>query len=248
MRVPLPLRTTDLPRIIGVVVVLFASSLTLQAQADDKPDPGSEPQAEFSVLAGMATRHASTDDSINPDGIGYDPAFQLGFQGRGYVWPWLNFAVYHKRASHKLNLPHGAAGMDYNSIDMGTVLTYSLGARLEPTYPVTDSFRTWLSIGVGWGRMSLEKVTVHEDTRSYTVRERAGVFVEVPIGIGASYEVIPRWLRVQAEANVAHLSKQSGKLFDTTPYVDDQGSLGTVDPMPTQTISTSMVLGVSLIL
>lgn len=222
--------------------------IALQAAAAEEAEPGSEPQAEFSVLAGLGTRHASTDDGVNPDGIGYDPAFQLAFQGRGYVWPWLNFAVYHLRASHEISLPRGAAGMDYETVDMGTVLTYSLGARLEPTYRVSDSFRTWLSLGVGWGRMSLEKVTVYEEARSYTVRERAGVFVEVPVGIGASYEVVPRWLAVQAEANVAHLSKQSGKLFDPTPYVDSQGSRGTVEPMPTQTISTSFVLGVSLIL
>lgn len=214
----------------------------------EEPEPGSEPQAEFAVLAGLGVRSASSDDAINPDGIGYDPALQLGFQARGYVYPWLSFALYHLRASHSINLPAGAAGLDYQSIDMGTVFTYSLGARLEPTYPVTDSFRAWLSVGVGWGRMSLDKVTVNEAARSYTIRERTGVFVEVPVGIGAAYEVIPNWLTVQAEADVAHLSKQSGKLYDPTPYVDSNGTVDTAGPFPTQTIAASFFVGAAILL
>lgn len=196
----------------------------------------------------MGIRRASTDASVNPDGIGYDPAVQFSFQGRGYVSPWLSFSLYYVRASHEVSLPPGAAGMDYEQIDMDTVLSYSLGARVEPTYRVSDTFRAWLSLGVGWGRMSLDKVTVQEQDRSYTVRDRAGVFVEVPFGIGASYEIVPRWLAIQAEADVAHLSKQSGKLFDPTPFVDNKGSRDAVGPMPTQTISSSFLLGVSLIL
>ncbi|MFW5741119.1 MAG: hypothetical protein ACOC1F_12210 [Myxococcota bacterium] len=237
-----------IPLAITFAGASVAATVAGDARASDELESGTDPQAEFSTLAGIATRHASTDDSVNPDGIGYEPAVKLAFQGRGYVWPWLNFAIYYVRASHAINLPRGAADIDYESIDIGNVLAYSLGARLEPTYQVSDEFRTWLSIGVGWGRMSLDEVTVQETNRSYTVRERSGVFVEVPIGIGASYEVIPRWLAIQAEADIAHLSKQSGKLYDTTPYVDSQGSRGTVGPMPTQTVSAGLLLGVSLIL
>ena len=232
----------------GLTLTLAGTSAATQAHAKDEPEAGSAPQAELSALAGYGVRSASTDDSVNPDGIGYDPAFQLSFQARGYVWSWLNFAAYYVRSSHEINLPHGAADINYEQIEMGKVLTYSLGARLEPSYHVSDELRTWLSIGIGWGRMSLDKVNVVEADRSYTIRERTGVFVEVPVGIGASYEVVPRWLAIQAEADIAHLSKQSGKLFDPTSYVDSQGTLDRVGPMPTQTISASFLLGVSLLL
>lgn len=232
----------------GLAVTLAGTGIATQAQAKDEPEAGSAPQAELSALAGYGVRSASTDDSVNPDGIGYDPAFQLSFQARGYVWSWLNVAAYYVTSSHEINLPRGAAGFDYEQIEMGKVLAYSLGARIEPTYRVTDEFRTWLSIGIGWGRMRLDKVNVVEADRSYTVRKRTGVFVEVPLGIGASYEVIPRWLAIQAEADIAPLSKQSGKLFDPTTFVDSQGTLDSVGPMPTQTISASFLLGVSLLL
>lgn len=224
--------------------------ICVDAHAADraKAEVGTEPQAEFSVLTGIAVRSASTDSEINPDGIGYEPAPQLSFQGRGYVWSWLNAAIYYRRASHELTLPRGAAGFDYVHIDKDKILAYSLGARLEPTYHVSDEFRTWLSLGVGWGRMSSGKIDVTERERSFTVPERAGVFVEVPIGIGASFEVVPNWLALQAEIDVAPLSKQSGKLFDSTAFVDSQGSLSYAGPMPTQTVSGSFLLGVSLLL
>jgi hypothetical protein len=80
------------------------------------------------------------------------------------------------------------------------------------------------------------------------VPDRAGVFVEVPLGLGASYEVVPRWLAVQAEADIAHLSNHSGGLHGSTPYVDSNGSLHFAGPMPTQVVSGSFLLGVSLLL
>jgi len=231
-----------------VWTVVLSAVVPASASAQDEPASASEPQAELTALAGMGIRHASKDASVNPGGIGYDPALQLAFQARGYVWSWLNAAVYHVRASHGINLPRGAAGIDYEGVDMGKALAYSLGARLEPTYQVARGFRAWTSIGVGWGRMSVEKVSVQEADRSYTIGERAGVFVEVPVGVGAAYEILPNWLTVHAEAGVAHLSKQSGKLFDSASYVDSQGSRDTVGPMPTQPLSASFLLGVSAVL
>jgi opacity protein-like surface antigen len=202
------------------------------------------PRAEASILAGLTNRYAQS----NLDGIAYEPALQLSFQARGYVWSWLNAAVYHRRASHGIDLPRGAAGFDYERIEIDKALAYSLGARIEPTYRVSDVFRAWVSVGLGWGRMSLDRVHVQEATRSYTVRERAGVFVEVPMGIGASYELVPRWLTVQMEADIAPLSKQSGTLFGPTPYVDSNGSLHFTGSFPTQSLSTSFLLGVSFLL
>lgn len=228
--------------------LLASTLLAVESSAADATDAGAEPQAELSALAGLSVRPAASGNDENPDGIGYGPGLQLSFLARGYVWSWLSAAIYHRRASHELDLPRGAAGLDYQHISMDKLLVYSLGARLEPTYHVSDSFRTWVSLGVGWGRMTLDKVHVQETDRSYTVPERAGVFVEVPLGLGVSYEVVPQWLAIQAEADVAHLSKQSGGLHGSTPYVDSNGSLHFAGPMPTQVVSGSFLLGVSLLL
>jgi hypothetical protein len=231
-------------RLILPLVCLFP----WHAHAEKEPKAGSEAQAEISILAGLALRSASKDNNTNPDDIGYGPAPQLAFQARGYVWPWLNAAIYHHRASHELRLPQGAAGFDYQRIDKDKILTYSLGVRLEPTYNLSDEFRLWLSLGIGWGRMKLNKTHVVEANRTYTVPERPGVFIEVPVGFGASYQLIPNWLALQGEMDIAPLSKQSGKLFDHTSFVDSQGSLDLAGPMPTQTLSASFLLGLSLLL
>ena len=130
--------------------LLANSLLAVETFAADRAEAGAAPQAELSALAGLSVRPAASDADENPDGIGYGPGLQLSFQARGYVWSWLNAAVYYRRASHEIDLPRGAAGLDYQHISIDKVLAYSLGARLEPTYHVSESFRTWVSVGVGF--------------------------------------------------------------------------------------------------
>ncbi|PIE06250.1 MAG: hypothetical protein CSA75_00500, partial [Sorangium cellulosum] len=229
--------------LLGLWLSCHVFTITAAADATEST-AGKEPQAEVTLLSGLGVRNV--DSARNPDGIGYGPALQWGVQARAFVKPWLNFAIYYLRASHTLALPPSAAGINDTDSSIGDVLTYSLGARLEPSFPVTSNFRTWLSIGVGWGRLNLEKVLVTERERSYHVRDRSGVFVEVPIGLGASYQVLPNWLAIQIEADVAHLSKQSGNLYDPTPYVDSNGNRGFVGPMPIQSYAGSLLFGISM--
>jgi len=113
---------------------------------------------------------------------------------------------------------------------------------------VTESFRISATVGIGWGRMDLDKVDVQEPTRSYTVRKRSGVFVEVPLGLLLAYDIIPQWLAVQAEADVAPLLMQSGSLHGSPPYTDSAGTLQFAGPMPTLTHSVSVLFGLSLAL
>lgn len=96
--------------------------------------------------------------------------------------------------------------------------------------------------------MNWDSVFVTEPLRTYRIDARSGVFVEIPIGLGASYELIPKWLAVQGQLRVAPLVKQSGDLFDTVQIVDNFGQIDTTGPMPTQTVSASALLGLSLLL
>ena len=229
---------------IGTLVwgFLFAAHL----HAAEKPAAGAAPQAEVAVLAGVAMRFADSGD--DPDEIGYRPGVQLIVQGRGYVWSWLNAAIYHRRAHHQIDIPRGAAGMDYEHMDKDSVLAYSLGARFEPTYRIMDSVRVFAIVGIGWGKLNMGRIHVQESARSYMVRDRSGVFVEIPLGLGLAYEVIPRWLAIQAEVDVSPFWKQSGGVHGTSPYTDSDGILGSVGPMPMQTHSASFLFGVSLLL
>ena len=210
------------------------------------PDTASMPQGELSVLGGIA--HRSTRASDNPDGIAYGAGFEVTVEARGYAWSWLSGSLYHRRGYHHLNLPYGAASIDYQRFETSTLLAYSLGARLEPTWPVTDSLRLWLAMGLGWGRLNVGRIVVHETKHNYRLRERSGVFVEIPLSLGVSYTIIPRWLALQAETGISPLIMQTGALYGSSPYTDNEGTLKYVGPFPTQSYVFNFAFGVSLVL
>jgi len=231
----------------GLLVAAAMVAQSSAARSDDKRDL-SQPLANVSVLGGLGVRRATTDPSVNPDGIAYQPGFAMSVQGRAYVSSWLNVSLYYVRSYHAIEAPQGAAGIDYDERDLDTLFAFSLGARAEPTYHVSDQFRAWLSVGVGWGRMTLDEMYVRKGAREYTVRPRKGVFMEVPFGLGASWEFLPRWAAVSAEASIAPTYKQSGDLFDPAPFVDNDGRLDSVGNFPTQTLTSTFLLGLAVVL
>lgn len=240
------------PPLFAVVSVVCACVCTFICAAAPchatQSEPPHTPVLELSVLGGANARRATSNQSSNPSPITYTPSAQLALELRAYVTRWLNATLYHHRSYPRVDLPRGAAKLDYTHIEKNRLQTYSIGIHLEPTYHFTQRLRGWLSVGAGWGRMNWDSVFVTEPLRTYRIDARSGVFVEIPIGLGASYELIPKWLAVQGQLRVAPLVKQSGDLFDTVQIVDNFGQIDTTGPMPTQTVSASALLGLSLLL
>lgn len=230
--------------------LLLAGTALAQARIAraDETRALSEPLANVSVLGGLGIRRAKTDPAVNPDGIAYEPGFALSVQGRAYAAKWLSLSLVYVRSYHGIAAPQGAAGIDYDERDLPTLFAFSLGARAEPTYRVSDQFRAWLSVGVGWGRLTLDDMYVRKGTREYTVRDRAGVFMEVPFGLGACFEFLPGWAAVSAEASLAPIYKQSGDLFDPVTFVDNEGHLDSVGNFPTQTLTSTFLIGLAVVL
>ncbi|MCU0691662.1 MAG: hypothetical protein MUF54_09695 [Polyangiaceae bacterium] len=218
------------------------------AAGADEPSVAAPTSADVSVLGGLVVRTATSDAALNPNAIGYDLAAGWGVQARAHVLPWLRASGYYVHSQHDINLPRGAAHIDYRSIDLSPLDSFSLGFRIEPTCPVTDRLYASLSVGAGWGRLTTDRMTVREASRSYVVQERAGVFVELPVGVGLSYVLLPSWVAVRAEATIATNIKQSGKLFESVAYVDSTGALGSVGPMPTQGLSSAFLFGATVLL
>jgi hypothetical protein len=96
-------------------------------------------------------------------------------------------------------------------------------------------------VGLAWAR------TTAEWRGPNTVRDRTGVFVEIPLGLGLACEVVPDWVRLSASGNLGLLTLQSGNLFESVQSFDD-GSMTQAPPLPRFKTSWTAVAGVGVLL
>jgi hypothetical protein len=82
----------------------------------------------------------------------------------------------------------------------------------------------------------------------FTIRERSGVFVEFPLGLGASFDIIERWLAIEYEATAAPSTGQSGSAYQVFKAIDADGNLKDVGRFGAVEVSFVQTLGLSLIL
>lgn len=203
---------------------------------------------ELGLGAALVARPAS-----DPSGIRYMPALGVDVHARWDVFRWLRFNVYFVSAVHGLRAPFGALGPagDVTGEEGGTaptVDTLAFGARLAPTLPLSERARSWIGVGIGYGRFSFDRMTIREPGLDpYEVRERGLSFAEVPLSLGASYDVIRDWLTIEVEVSAAVAVGQDG-----TATIDAQairaGSRQNIGPLPKIDASVAQTIGLSIIL
>jgi hypothetical protein len=189
------------------------------------------------------------------DAAGFDtkahlrPAPGWGIHLGWQVLRYLHFSGYFIGAAHELDLPRGALGVMGTMTHDKAVHTYVFGARVMPTYPFTERFRVWLSAGAGWGRISYPRIEVREGSHPpFSIYERDAFLVEFPMGIGATYELIPRWLNLELGFTGAPLLSQQGDALEKTQTIDYGGHKRTIGPLPKLDASFVQTFGLSLIL
>ena len=196
-------------------------------------------------------RAASEDEDGNPSGIRYAPAAGFGIHGRWELFKYLRFSAYYLHASHTVDMPAGSGYLGQapaSTYDIDKVSSFSLGAKLSPTLPLSDRARAWLTIGAGWGRMEFPKMTISDGSSVIEIDERADAFVEFPMGVGASFDLIPRWLSVEVEITGALVTDQPGdglehvQALDSEGHIHDIGGFPVVDGTFVQTVGLSLIL------
>ena len=156
-----------------------------------------ERHIELGGGAALAVRPSS-----DPSGMRFRPALGIGVHGRWEFFRWLRFNIYFVGAVHEVSVPLGALGTpgEVTGNDPGTmpkVDTFAFGARLAPTLPIGDRARTWIGVGIGYGRFAYGRMTIREPRDlTYQVRQRAPSFAEVPFSFGTSVDLIRGWLGV----------------------------------------------------
>ncbi|MEM1029824.1 MAG: hypothetical protein AAGN82_05705 [Myxococcota bacterium] len=220
---------------------------------DDVIAPAAPPwnrRLEVGGVAAVVVRPFA--DAVVPNtGISYRAAPAWGVVFRWALYDWVAVHPYFLDSHHALGIPQGAfATGAANSIapdatyETDSVITFSFGAKLAPTWEVTPRLRLWGSFGVGWGRFEFRSLALEEGTTTFSVNERDSVFIEFPIGLGLSYDVIDRWLAVGYEATGAPVTGQTGTAHEAVQAVDGDGNLRDVGPVGA--IEASFVQSLSL--
>lgn len=233
------------PRAAAAVAVLAAGALVSAAAAGAEPPTF---KADVGAAVGWVHRSVKNDSSVNPLGASYDAAFVQSAHLSIPLFSWLRVGPYFHHTYHGVNIPEGALEPKGSGIDKGTMRAYTLGARLQPTLAVSRRLYLHLILGVAWGRLTMPRMKVATASRSYELPERIGVFVEVPMGFGAAFEIIPRWLAITFDSTVAPNIAQSGSLFGRTQFVDSTGAVDHTQPLPQLNLTWSQMFGLSVLL
>jgi hypothetical protein len=196
-------------------------------------------------------------EEVGPAEIKYQPSPGLSVHLHWPIIRWLRFHPYFVWTIQGLEIPQGALTVPDSpkSISSAAVLSdvsaesFSFGAKIAPTLPINERLRLWLAVGVGWGRFNYDEMTVTEPGGTeFTVLDRKSVFVEFPLGLGISFDVIERWLALEYEATAAPAVGQTGDAHEVFQAVDAAGNIRDVGPFGAIEVSIVQVLGLSLIL
>ncbi len=179
--------------------------------------------------------------------VRYPSSVGLGLTARIEIMRYLRGNLYVLRSSSETDPPGGVLGLSGDPGPM-SVTSYSFGLRLSPTLPLGPRARTWLSVGAGWGRLEVGRFDVASAGGSFKVRERVFSFVEVPMGIGVSFDIVPNWLSVEFEAIGALHAAQRGTALRTGQTIDTAGRRTVIGPFPELAATFVQTLGLALVL
>ncbi len=180
----------------------------------------------------------------------------LGVHLHWALWRWLHVHPYFIWGPHPTDVTPGSLSTTSpSSISPATtfdglkVQSFVFGAKLAPTWQINERWRAWFSFGVGYGRYGFKGMTATEPGgKPFAIPDRDGVFVELPIGIGASVDVVKRWLAVTYEASGAPIVGQSGQAHEATQAVDASGKTRDVGPFGAIQASFVQTIGLAIIL
>lgn len=178
---------------------------------------------------GFIQRAAQANDA----GIEYGPGITFGAHAQIMSLRWLRFSFYYLHARQPLEIPAGSfTGFSTARAEHEFFTSYVLGARMQPTLTLSSRLHLWASAGAGWGKVNAPAMTLEASGRSANVATRDGVVVELPFGVGGSFDIIERWLAVSFDATYAIQTRQSGQIYSNSQAVDSTGHLVEVGPLP----------------
>lgn len=219
------------------------------------PPPPLEPtklpeSRHVDIGAAVALVQRVADGQTSDGTVRYPAAVGVGLSARVDVWRYLRANLYVLRASTTTDLGPGALGLLGDPSDV-RITSYSFGLRLSPTLPIGPRARAWVTLGAGWGRLEVGRFNVQHvngmTDASYQVRERAFSFVEFPMGLGFSVDIVKNWLALEFEATGAFHGAERGTARENGQAIVD-GERKTIKPFPEIAGTFVQTIGLALIL
>ena len=234
----------------AAIAAHHAGSASDASSACSKPTTGapSQPIAELSALAGWSSVRASRSSHANPQSLRYHTGPTFALQARVHAAPWLQSSLFYQRTYVEVRGSIPSQDTATQMLRGSPVSAYRIGARLEPTYQFRTDVRAWLSLGVAWNRISLDTLRADHFGIAWVLPARHGTQMELPIGLGTSVQLIDGWLAVEGQVHLSPAITHGGSLFEPKRFVDGSGHFATMPAVPFQTVSSSVLLGLSLLL
>lgn len=241
------------------LLALPASSWAEDAPAKEEP-PRPPPLPPLAVTPPPPTRHLDlgvgfsllsrltnpeTDDG--PTAVRYPPSPGLALSARLDVFRYFRAGAYLLWNAGNMELSPGSLGLPGDPGEVH-VTAYSFGLRLAPTLPLGPRARAWVSAGVGWGRLELGRFDVVTSSGSFQVRERSASHAELPLGLGASFDVIRNWLAVELEVTGAIYLGERGNSLNPGQAIDPLGRTVRVGRFPRIEATFAQTIGLALLL
>lgn len=191
---------------------------------------------------GEMPAHVDGLNHVTPARFNAGPGFHLDISWQ--VLKYLRFTGYMSEHDHSLQFPAGSLDIPCACIQGQDAHMYDFGFRFSPTLPLGKHVRLWLTGGLGWGRIEYPRYAVSGPS-PYTIPDRAESLFELPLGLGGSVEIIPRWLSLRVEATGAFLPSQIGDALGPTQAIN-AGLMMKVGPMPQPDAYFLQTIGLSL--
>lgn len=178
----------------------------------DEQDPAPVPHssgrpkerlAEVGGIIGIAQPVVGDSD------VNYDAAPLFAAYARVPLWEWTALRFLYTRSNHAVQgvpATQGAEASKQPNLDI-----LKLQARAELTWHIIPGLELYGGVGIAWGR--LEADSVKNAAKDRLIYLRRGVQLEYSGVLGASYEVLPRWVALGVDVSGAMYGDQSGSVF-----------------------------------
>lgn len=183
-----------------------------------------------------------------PPKLHYEVGPGISAYARIPLCDYLGAALVFSWATHGVSMDAGALGLE-GAIDSGPMTSYRLEAHVLPTLPIGERVRLNAIAGLGWGRLEIGPMHVADgDQRPYLVRGRGSSYFDVPLGLGVSIELIPRWLALDVSSWAAPTFAKHGTAHAPIEAIDASGVARAVGPLPEVPVWFVQSAGLSVLL
>lgn len=217
---------------------------------DQSPPPVTERPAALEPMhkvtvgpdIGVMARPATGNGPIH-----YGPSLVAGGHIRIEALDWLGLRIVTHYEHNSVKFDGGSLPVDGASLRAPSFHRVVFGLSLEPTWVVGERFLTYFGAGARWARTTSD----FSETDDLSHTDPTGVFVEFPLVIGTSVQLVKDWLVLETSAQVSLLTGQNGSLFNTkrlTQAFDQNGRLLHLQPFPKFGTSFGAVAGLAVLL